>query len=161
MGPAPSATPAISVATTSAGRQPPNQRPTTIVPKPTGESHVNGNVPARMSAPSTASPITRQVSGRTRPNNPSSATSAKASWVDRLSAAVANQPNSTAPAHGSSTPTHRLAGRQARSVYPTTATNGLGSGRPSNAGAAGGAPTSAVIAATPGRRSRTSGRAGG
>ena len=58
---------------------PPIQRPTAIFQVGTGDSQVKANEPDRSSAPSTASPITRQVTGSTRPNRAVDATAAKAS----------------------------------------------------------------------------------
>ena len=86
-----------------------------IVENRTGDSHVNANVPARRSAPSTASPITRHVSGTTSPNRPCSATTSNASSAE-TSASVPSQANSNAPRQGSTTPHQRRAGRQARNV---------------------------------------------
>ena len=50
---------------TRATSQPPSQRPVTIVRTGAGDSQVKWNVPARTSAPSTASPMTRQAKGTT------------------------------------------------------------------------------------------------
>ena len=122
IGPTASGTPAMSGARAMAGTrvtratsQPPSQRPATITQKGTGESHVSGKVPERTSAPSTASPMIRQVSGRISRNSPASATSENACSAESVLTWVSH-PKSRAPAHGSSTPNQRLAGRQARSV---------------------------------------------
>ena len=72
-------------------------------------------MPDRISAPSTASPMTRQVTGITSPKSAVAATPAKARTAVS-STVLAMNPNSTAAAAGISAATQRLPGRQARSV---------------------------------------------
>ena len=81
----------------------------------TGDIHVNANVAERTSAPTTASPITRQVMGSTRRNSAPAATSTNApSGVS--SSVVASSPNRIEVAAGTSAPIHRFAGSAERSV---------------------------------------------
>src|SRR4029453_13737594 len=94
---------------------PPIHRATTICQAGTGDIHVNVNDPERTSAPSTASPITRQVTGITRPKRPTAATPANARTSGSL-LVVAMNPNSREAAAGTRAPTHRRAGRQDRRV---------------------------------------------
>ena len=63
---------------TSATSEPPSHRPSTICHVRRGDSHVNWNVPARTSAPSTESPMTSAAIGTTSPKMPSAATFANA-----------------------------------------------------------------------------------
>ena len=100
---------------TSAISQPPSQRPATMVRTGTGESQVKWNVPPRISAPSTASPITRHPIGMSSENSPTSATTAKAR-AGGSSLVSESSPNITAPTQGRASVHQRLAGRQARSV---------------------------------------------
>ena len=76
---------------------------------------MNWNVPPRISAPSTASPITSAAIGTASPRIPSAATLANARSGD-VSIAWASSPNSTAPAHAASTAAHRFGGTHDRSV---------------------------------------------
>ena len=61
--------------------EPPNQRPITICQVGAGDSQVNWNVPDRISAPSTASPMTSAAIGTASPKMPSAATLANARSV--------------------------------------------------------------------------------
>ena len=73
---------------TRATSEPPSQRPSTICQIGVGESHVKWNVPARTSAPITASPMTSAAIGITSEKIPSAATlaNARSAWgvVDRV-----------------------------------------------------------------------------
>ena len=100
---------------TSATVHPPSQRPATIVRTGAGDSHVKWNVPARISAPSTASPITRQAMGMSSENNATSAMVAKATSAG-ASSNRDRKPKNTAAAHGTASIHQRRTGRQARSV---------------------------------------------
>ena len=141
-----------------------------IVGKPTGDSHVNANVPARRSAPSTASPITRQVSGSTSPNRPCSATTANASLGRGVGqrAEPAEQQRAEAGQHARPT-SAGPAGRPA-ACSRRSATNGRGRGR--SVGHGGRAPARAMRRPAPrrgppgrrwgsGRRRRAAGGAAG
>ena len=101
---------------TSATSQPPSQRAMTIVGNRTGDSHVKANVPARRSAPSTASPMTRQVSGTHEAEQALFRHDGERLARAGVSASVPSHANSSAPRHGRTTPHQRRAGRQARSV---------------------------------------------
>src|SRR3954453_19668032 len=86
---------------TSATAEPPIHRPNTIIQVGVGDSHVKWNVPARTSAPSTASPMTSAAIGTARLKMPSAAVLANASA--RVPVTVYDKsPNIMAPAHGSS-----------------------------------------------------------
>jgi hypothetical protein len=94
---------------------PPIQRATTICQVGTGDIHVKVNEPRRISAPRTASPTTRLVTGSTSPNRAMAATSAKSS-VAVPSRPCTSSPKRTAAMLGMSRPTRRLPGRLVRSV---------------------------------------------
>ena len=59
---------------TRATSDPPIHRPTTSCQTGTGDRHEKWNVPARISAPRTASPMTSAAIGIIRPKMPSAAT---------------------------------------------------------------------------------------
>ena len=93
---------------TRATSHPPNQRAATIVRTGTGVSHVKWKVPARISAPSTASPITRQAMGISSANRPSGrpgGTHARAGVRSHGS-----RPNRTAPTQGRASDDRRCGG---------------------------------------------------
>ena len=88
-GPALLGAPATTAASALAGAivtratsEPPSHRPSTICQVAAGESQVKWNVPARSSAPSTASPITSAAIGMTSAKMPSAATLANARSAD-------------------------------------------------------------------------------
>ena len=95
--------------------QPPIHRATTIVRTGTGDSHVKWNVPARISAPRTASPMMRQPIGISSEKSPTSATAANAS-SGGSSLVRESSPRRMAPRHGSASVHHRLGGTHTRSV---------------------------------------------
>jgi hypothetical protein len=107
------ATTPAGTSTTTAIDQAPSQRATTIDQNRTGDSQVSENVPDRTSAPTTASPRTRQPSGSTSEKMPTVAT-----W--KLSAGssptLASRPKRTAPAAGSNSNQRRRLGTHARRV---------------------------------------------
>ena len=98
---------------TTATSDPPSQRPSTICHVGAGDSQVKWNVPARTSAPSTASPTTSAAIGSISAKMPSAATLAKARSAGS-STVRASRPNSNAPAHGISTAAHRFGGMHDR-----------------------------------------------
>ena len=81
-----------------------------------GDSHVKWNVPARISAPSTASPMTRQAMGMSRAKSADVGDLGEGRVGGVSSETRASRPNSTAPTQGSARSHHRRSGRQARSV---------------------------------------------
>ena len=100
---------------TKATPDPATHRPTTICQNGVGDNQVKWKVPARTSAPSTASPMTSEATGTSSEKMPSAAMLAKAvSGV--ASAERASSANSRAPSEGSSTPTQRRTGRHDCSV---------------------------------------------
>ena len=135
---------------TSATSDPPSHRPTTSCHVDTGDRHEKWNVPARTSAPSTASPMMSVAIGIISPKIPSDATLAKPDASLRKTAR-ASRPNSTVPAQAAITAAQRRGGMHDRSVYKKIASSGgrvRDDGRPS--GARAGASTGALIARAPG-----------